>query len=188
SMGGVVAWEMARQAEAAGDAVELLVLVDPSPVGAGGGDPFSDADDPDLLESFARHLDLPLERIALSAGELMRSNPRERPRLAWEAARAAGALPHDLDLARFDRLWTVFRSNVAALRRYRPGPCSADVLVVRAEAGSTTVRADASCWQSLTRGRFGIEVSPGDHFSMVHPPHVRELAARISGALVSGVR
>ncbi|HEU0076703.1 MAG TPA: alpha/beta fold hydrolase, partial [Longimicrobiaceae bacterium] len=186
SMGGAVAWEMARQVEAAGEAVELLVLVDPSPTGE--EEPLAEAEDPVLLASFALHLDLPLERIALSAGELLRSEPQERPRLAWEAAMAAGALPHDLDLARFEGLWAVFRSNVAALRRYRPGTCAADVLVVCAEDGSTPLQAEASCWQTLTRGRVAVATSPGDHFSMVRPPHVRDLAAHISGALASGCR
>ncbi|HEX7241899.1 MAG TPA: amino acid adenylation domain-containing protein, partial [Longimicrobiaceae bacterium] len=87
SMGGVVAFEMARQAEAAGDAVELLVLVDPSATGEGEERPLSDADDPALLASFALHLGLDPERIDLSAEELLRSGPGERPRLAWEAAR-----------------------------------------------------------------------------------------------------
>ncbi|HEX2091734.1 MAG TPA: amino acid adenylation domain-containing protein, partial [Longimicrobiaceae bacterium] len=183
SMGGVVAWEMARQVEAAGDVVELLVLVDPSPTGEGEEIPLADAMDPELLASFALHLGLPLERIALSAGELMRSDPGERLRRAWEAALAADALPPELDLARFERLWTVFRSNVAALRRYRPGSSAADVLVIRAEDRGTPIEEEASPWRILTRGRMAIAVSPGNHFTMVREPHVRKLAARISSAL-----
>ncbi len=185
SMGGVVAFEMARQAEAAGDAVELLVLADPSATGEGEERPLSDADDPALLASFARHLGLDPERIALSAEELLRSGPGERPRLAWEAARAAGALPAELDLPRFERLWTVFRVNVSALRRYRPGACAADVLLVCAEERSTPAAEVAGRWRALTRGRVTAAVSPGDHFGMVREPHVRDLAAHVSAALES---
>jgi amino acid adenylation domain-containing protein len=185
SMGGVVAFEMARQAEAAGDAVELLALVDPSPPDGGAGRPLAEADDPALLASFALHLGIRAERISLTPGEILALDPARRLRRAWEAARADDAVPPDLDFTRFERLWSVFRSNLDALRRYRPGgrALGADVLLVRAEQGGVPAEAVAARWRALTSGRVVIETSPGDHFGMVREPHVRALAELLAARL-----
>ncbi|HEX2092297.1 MAG TPA: thioesterase domain-containing protein, partial [Longimicrobiaceae bacterium] len=182
SMGGLVAYEMARQAEASGEAVELLVLVDPSTVEEGEERPLHEAEEPELLASFAEHLGVPLDRITLSAEEILRSEPGRRLHRAWEAAHAAGAVPPDLGYARFERLWEVFRSNVRAARRYRPGPCGADIFVVFSEERRRPA-AEAAVWEALGGGRAETVVCPGDHFSMVREPHVRDLAAQVSGAL-----
>ncbi|HEV2147673.1 MAG TPA: amino acid adenylation domain-containing protein, partial [Longimicrobiaceae bacterium] len=181
SMGGMVAFEMARQAEAAGQRVELLVLVDPPSPGRRAVP--TEADEPGLLASFARHLGLPLERIALSPEEILRHGPGERLRRAWEAARAGDALPPELDFARFRRLWTVFRTNVAASRAYRPGRATADVLLVQAEDRTTPAAADAALWTALTTGTVRSATLPGDHFTLLREPHVGALASRLAEAL-----
>jgi amino acid adenylation domain-containing protein len=187
SMGGLVAFEMARQAEAAGEVVELLALVDPSVPAGVEVRPLSEADDPDLLASFARHLGISAERISVTSDEILALDPAERPKRAWEVARAEGILPPDLDYSRFGQLWNVFRHNVEAARLYRPGRNSAtvDVSIVSAEERNTPPETIAAAWQALTSGRVEFAVSPGDHFSMVREPHVRELAARLGGVLAS---
>jgi thioesterase domain-containing protein len=182
-MGGVVAFEMARQVEAAGGTVELLALVDPSPVGDGEERPHTAMDDLDLLRSFAQHMGIPTDRIAVEAQEILALNPAERLQHAWEAARAADALPPDLDLARFESLWNVFKHNVEAVRRYHPGRCAAEILVVCAEDRRTPITVEAARWQALTSGSVATMTSPGNHFSMLREPHAGHLAGLISGAL-----
>ncbi|HEX7243672.1 MAG TPA: alpha/beta fold hydrolase, partial [Longimicrobiaceae bacterium] len=179
SMGGLVAFEMARQAEAMGESVELLALVDPPLPGGADSRPLSEADDPGLLASFARHLGIP--------AEILPFDPTERLRHAWEAARGEGIVPPDLDLTRFGRLWNVFRHNVEALRLYRPGRGSAgaDMLVIYAADRNAPPETAIAAWRALTTGRVELAISPGDHFSMVREPHVRQLAARLAGALAS---
>jgi amino acid adenylation domain-containing protein len=190
SMGAVVAFEMARQLEAAGDAVELLALVDPSTPEEGAVRPLSGADDPGLLASFALHLGIPPERVAVTPAEILALDPAERLRHAWEAARAEGAVPPDLDFTRFERLWSVFRHNVDALRRYRPGrlAAGAGVLLVRAEGGSDPEGTSAARWRALTGGRVTVGTSPGDHFGMVREPHVRVLAEVLAAHLEGGAQ
>ncbi|HEX7241920.1 MAG TPA: alpha/beta fold hydrolase, partial [Longimicrobiaceae bacterium] len=187
SMGGLVAFEMARQAEAAGEVVELLALVDPSSPGDAEARPLLEADDAGLLASFARHLGISPERISVTPEEILALDPAERLRYAWEAARAESAVPPDLDFSRFGRLWSVFRHNVEASQLYRPGRGSAgvDILIVSAKERSAPLKTATSVWKALTSGRVEVEVSPGDHFSMVREPHVRELAAVLAGVLAS---
>ena len=178
SMGGLVAWEMARGLEAAGEAVELLALVDtPAPAAA-------PADGPDAaasLAGFLLHLGLAPEQLPAAAGEA----DDERLRRAWEAARAADAIAEGLELDRFARLWSVYRANVAAAAAYEPGPCAANLLLVMAGDRAAGAALERARWGALTTGAVRTAVVAGDHFSLVREPAVRELAALLSGALAS---
>jgi amino acid adenylation domain-containing protein len=177
SMGGVVAFEMARVLAAAGEAVELLALVDSrAPVGAAAA---MDPDDPALLAGFARHLGLDPERISRAVDA---DAPAGRLRRAWEAAREADAVPADLELARFEGLWSVFRANVAAASAYRPGPGASDILLVLAGDRAAPGTAAAG-WRALTTGTVRTATVAGDHFALVREPHVRALAAVLADAL-----
>ncbi|HEU0080087.1 MAG TPA: thioesterase domain-containing protein, partial [Longimicrobiaceae bacterium] len=181
SMGGLVAFEMARRLEAAGEVVELLALVD-SRVHPEDAPPL-DPDDPGLLASFVLHLGLAPEQIPLSAEEAASLAPGERLRRAWEAAREADLVPGDLGLARFERLWSVFRANVAAAAAYRPEPCAADLLLILAEERDTPADGEVARWASLTRGIVRSATVAGDHFTVVREPHVGGLAGVLAEAL-----
>ncbi|MBV9772881.1 MAG: alpha/beta fold hydrolase, partial [Gemmatimonadetes bacterium] len=183
SMGGVVAFEMARRLEAAGEAVELLALVDSRAPG-GYRAPF-DPDDPGLLAGFALHLGLAPERIPLSWAEAAALPPGERLRRAWEAARAAGVVPEDVELAGFERLWAVFRANVAAAAAYRPGPCDSDLLIVLAEERDTPAVWEVEGWGALTTGAVRSATVAGDHFTLVREPRVAGLATVLMEELVA---
>ncbi|HEV2149654.1 MAG TPA: amino acid adenylation domain-containing protein, partial [Longimicrobiaceae bacterium] len=183
SMGGLVAFEMARMLEAAGEEVELLALLDSrAPRDASSS---FDPDDPGLLAAFMLHLGVSEERIARAAEQIAPLPPAERLRSAWEAARAAAVVTEDLELARFERLWTVFRANVRAVAAYRPGPCASDLLLVLAEDRAVPATAESAGWEALTAGTVRSVTVPGDHFNLVQEPHVRELATVLAGALSS---
>ncbi|MET0399319.1 MAG: non-ribosomal peptide synthase/polyketide synthase [Longimicrobiaceae bacterium] len=177
SMGGVVAFEMARQLEAAGQRVERVVLVDTSMPGTGPAGPEGDAA---LLAGFARHLEIPLERIALSHDELLALAPAERLRRAWEAARDAGVVPSDVDLAHFRPLWEVYRANAGASREYGWGTCAADLLLLRAAERAAGEAGEIGEWARLTSGSMDVRIVPGDHFSMMREPYVRVVAAELA--------
>jgi len=185
SMGGAVAFEIARMLEAAGETVERILLVDS--IAPGDGAPPLDPDDPAMVGRFVRHLapgwaGADLDDAGVTAAE--------RLRFAWEAARAAEGVPPGLDFDRFGWLWTVFRANVAASARYRPEPIVADLLLVLADdriasAGAGAHASEATRWQALTRGAVRSATVAGDHFSVVAEPHVRALATLLSAALES---
>jgi thioesterase domain-containing protein len=183
SMGGLVAFEMARLLAAAGEAVELLALVD-SRVPRDDA-PALDPGDPRLLVGFGLHLGLDPARIPFTADAAAALAPGEGLRRAWEAARSASLVPDDLDLSRFERLWSVFRANAAAASAYRPAPCASDLLVLFAgdRAGAA---ADAERWKALTTGSVRAAAVPGDHFTLVREPHVGRLAALLADALAAG--
>jgi thioesterase domain-containing protein len=184
SMGGLVAFEMARMLMASGEEVEILVLVDSrAPRDAA---PVADPDDPRLLAGFMLHLGLATEPTALFVQEAASLPAGERLRRAWDEARAADVIPDDLELSRFERLWMVFRANAAAAAAYRPGPCASDLLLVFAEDRPAPAAPETARWEELTTGTVSTATVPGDHFTLVREPHVGALAARVADALAFG--
>jgi thioesterase domain-containing protein len=178
SMGGLVAFEMARLLSEDGEAVELLALVDSRAPRADA--PAVEPDDFALLAGFGLHLGLGPEHVSVDGD----ASPDERLRRAWEVAREADVIPGDLALPAFERLWRVFRANVAAASAYRPRSGACDVLLVLAEDRAGEAEAEAARWQALTSGRVRTASIPGNHFAVVREPHVRRLAAVLGEALV----
>ncbi len=180
SMGGVVAFEMARRLAEAGEAVELLTLVD-SVLAAG---PHA-ADELVLLRDFALHLGMAPERLAAQEAAARTLEPDARLDLLRAAALEAGVVPLDLDLAGIRRLYGVYRANVRALRRYRPGsyPGSAVLLRASGEAGRPDSAAAAGGWDRHIMGGVEVRPVPGDHFGLLREPHVRSLARELADSL-----
>ncbi len=167
SMGGLVAYEMARRQLAAGSAVAALVLIDtavPRPARAWGR--------ADILARFAADLGLPSPgEEALGAADAL-----ER---ILEQGRRASALAADVDLPRLRHLCRLFEHNVGAMRRYRPGSFAGTVTLLRPRARRADRGDPTLGWGELAAGVELVWV-PGDHGSMVREPHVRELAAELS--------
>jgi thioesterase domain-containing protein len=180
-MGGVVAFEAARQLRAAGDAVELLALIDaPRAVRLPGGE-----DEAGFLEETLRDLLGGALPEGFSADEFRELDAGARmARLHAEAVRA-GALPADLDAHRLAELLRVRRANLLALRSYQPGPFDGRALFLRAAERPAPSGGELRPlpWESLCAG--GVEVAevPGGHFTLLREPHVAEVARRLDQAL-----
>jgi amino acid adenylation domain-containing protein len=128
SLGGVIAYEMARQLLAAGETVDLLALVDPSPPRRSERRPEQEtASEGSLRLAFARDLVALAGGGAVAAGD---SRRRFRHRLRPEQSmaqmvaetQAMGLLPRELGTAEAERLFALFRTSLQALDRYRPAP------------------------------------------------------------------
>ncbi len=193
STGGVIAFELARQLEQAGEEIELLALIDayapghPRAVGGGG------LDEAAARALFARDLaGLAGRELPAAAGGRERLDAATPFAAAFARAQAAGLLPADLDLAATRRLYASFRANLRRLQRYTGAPYPGRVTLFRAatppppapgagDAESGPAGA-ALGWEALAAA---VEVEPiaGDHYALVRPPAVEELARRISARL-----
>ncbi len=177
SVGGVIAFEMARQLEARGREVAVLALIDSyTPAGLGPGE----EDDVALLFSFARDLGLRFDAEHLAAEGLVASGPAEQLRAVLEHAKRLGLVPPHVGPEQAERLFDTYRANSRAASRYGPRPYAGRVLLLRAAEG----RAEAGeGWGAYAGGGLEVEEVPGDHYAVMREPHVRVLAERLRVAL-----
>jgi thioesterase domain-containing protein len=184
SLGGAVAFEMARQLTAAGFQVKLLALLDAPAPGTLGAERGAH-DEIDLLLWFMRDL-AGLHGIALPpvvADELRRRQPAAR--LAWlvAEAQAAALLPPEIDAAEVARLFAVFRALQEAAAAFAPAAWrGAAVLLIAAgsEMAALAAVGDATCgWGALIEGGVEVEEIAGDHYTMMRAPAAGELAERL---------
>ncbi|HEY0169900.1 MAG TPA: alpha/beta fold hydrolase, partial [Pyrinomonadaceae bacterium] len=175
SMGGPVAFEMARQLRARGEHVALLAVLDSHAPGEAFRAMRPDEDA--LLEMFAGNLGrrhgFELEGAdGLTHGEKL-------SRLSLRAAEA-GALPAGADPRHVERLFGVFKANMRALARYEPRTYPGRITLFRAQGRLDASHADPlGGWDALASGGVELHVTPGTHFSMIDMPHAEALAGRL---------
>ncbi|MEE8586625.1 MAG: alpha/beta fold hydrolase, partial [Acidobacteriota bacterium] len=162
SLGGLVAFEMARRLVDQGQEVAMLALIDTLPPGQ------YQSELPDqavLAATLGRQLGL--------SPDLLQG--RDDPLQALlQAGRQAGVIPPDMGLNRLKSLYRLFEAHVRAAQRYRPPPSPLSVQLLRAK--QTTASAwDASAWNEFAACGVEIHPIPGDHFSMLQDPNVEEV-------------
>jgi thioesterase domain-containing protein len=176
SMGGAVAYEMARQLAAGGEQVELLALIDAAARDAE-GPPLSDLE---LLHLFAGDL-AHLSGATATADRLAGATVEEALADLGARAEAAGALPPGLGTEALSDLFALFRVNFRAGAAYRPTPSPIQVKLFRA-AG----RADgdpALGWKEVAAGGVEVRAIPGDHYSILRGEGAAVLAEELRIAL-----
>ncbi len=159
SLGGLVAFEMARQlAQTPGD-IGLLLMVDSYP-----------------------HL------LALTLGQQVRLVCRRAGRGTRAALgfghRPLSTRPPDAPAAAGNR--EVREAAELALKRYRPSYYGGAVKFIRASAASVFPEDPVAVWAPLAAG-FSMETVPGDHVEMI-TGHVKILASAVSRHLTGALR
>ncbi|MDH4386692.1 MAG: acetoacetate--CoA ligase [Caulobacter sp.] len=174
SFGGLVAFEMARRLRARGEQVALLVLLDTQP-------------DKAFLPLAERTRLLGI-RLAHHAGRLVRMGLAGqltylRDRMLALAGRRppppapAYSMPPHIQAIRDGIL--------AATAFYRPGAYDGPILFIRAAVPAPVSFDPVTLWRTVTEGRVETITAPGDHDSMIEPPHVEVLAALLRERLGS---
>ncbi|WNG19735.1 amino acid adenylation domain-containing protein [Cystobacter fuscus] len=182
SLGGTVAFEMARELRRQGQEVALLVLLDSF---APSESPVPEGDEALLFAGFAMDL-------ARSAGQESRLMPEafenlsaeERLRALWSHAVEARWLPVGTRLEDVRAVVDVVRANLQAVSRYTPEPSAGRVVLLRArDARRGAERDPTHGWGSLVPSGLTVEDVPGDHHGVLRPPHVEHLAERLGRLL-----
>nr|WP_063779214.1 type I polyketide synthase [Kibdelosporangium sp. MJ126-NF4]CTQ96553.1 Malonyl CoA-acyl carrier protein transacylase (EC 2.3.1.39) [Kibdelosporangium sp. MJ126-NF4] len=191
SFGGMLAFETARQLTSAGAEIELLFLIDTII-------PLPDAESaPDValrarLRRFVEYIEQTYEvDLGLPEGELMALPERQRNELVMRmlSERVAG-----MGAAVLEHQQTSY-VDARISEQYTPSHYPGPVLLFRAKDPhplTTTLDPrylrtdDALGWTEFCPDLDVVKV-PGDHITVIDPPHVAVVADRISGEL-SGVR
>jgi thioesterase domain-containing protein len=173
SIGAIVALEMARQLLAAGEAVDRLVLLDSG---------WYRVDDPATPLKALRWF---VDDVAHLAGcrppevEDVLALPAEtRLRRLRERLVELGLVPAEVDQAAFERRAAVQTANTMGTFTFRPRPYPGEAVLLVAESCSFDVR-----WLPLVRGGLRVEVVPGNHYTILQPPLVDVVAARVRALL-----
>ncbi|HET6289056.1 MAG TPA: SDR family NAD(P)-dependent oxidoreductase [Amycolatopsis sp.] len=187
SFGGCLAYETARRLTAAGERVDLVFLIDsilPLPA------PGIPADEIllDRFDRFAEHVErtygVPLD---IPREDLVRLGDDEQIRLV--ISRLAAQVPEMGQGVLRHQYESYVDARVA--ERYQPEPYAGPVLLVRAQEPHPLTTAldprylrtdDALGWDVFCPDLEVVRV-PGDHLSMIDPPHVEVVAAELSARL-----
>jgi thioesterase domain-containing protein len=211
SLGGLVAFEMARQLSKAGREVATLAVFDaPAPTATppkapaalktiareaaalellGPADPAADPEeDAFVLAEFAGGLardfggDAPRLLERLKALE---PDARREYLLRYFKLDQVYALETGPD--RVNRLWNVLRSNLRAAVRYRPGAYNGHMVVCRARDGAGRPAGEPTLgWRRLVKQGVTCVAIAGDHAGILKPPAVATLAERLRAELERG--
>jgi thioesterase domain-containing protein len=166
---------MARQLAEQGDRPAFLALLDsPGP----GQMPRRFADDAELLAAaFTTEADAVAEQLRTMA-------PEEMMRHVLSLARAGGAVPADFELVDLGVFLNVWKAHTRALYSYVPKPYGGPVHYFRAQDTVPPHPAHPERpWQTLLGRDLTVVPVPGDHQSMVEPPHVATLAGLLARAI-----
>ncbi|MES1241997.1 MAG: amino acid adenylation domain-containing protein [Acidobacteriota bacterium] len=177
SFGGLVAYEIARRLEEAGQDVGLLVLFDTFRPAPGGPEP----DDADILAEL-----FDADRSS-TAAEIRAQGSLER-QIAYLLERfgnTSNLLPGDVDPASLRRHFEVYRGNVLAGLRYSPRPISGRLCLFRAtERPAGAGETDPGLgWSDLVRGGIEVYDVPGRHSRLLRRPAVEVVADHLRTCL-----
>lgn len=170
SFGGMLALAVAPRLIEHGVAVRGLTVVDTVPP------------DPDYWRAQSRHTSEFLEegRSREAAPRQGRDSGRAVPLEVARVAKPDERGDHATMLAYARAILPV----LSALADFRPpGPVVEDLTLVHAQDTGLTA-AQVRRWGAFTRGGYRTHLVPGDHFSILAPPAVGEVACHITGTML----
>ena len=180
SFGGIVAFEMAHQLRRAGEDVQTILLDTWTPGSLGD---FEDAgDDATILRLLARALGDLAGRDFTLATDALRARGGRDEQLAYvvEEAHRLRALPPDVGVAQLRPLFGVVEANLEARRKYAPRPLDAPLVLFKAEEALIDAPDNGTLgWDRFAGAGLDVHVVPGNHNTMLAPPHVDTLIERL---------
>ncbi|RKI48186.1 alpha/beta fold hydrolase, partial [Corallococcus sp. AB049A] len=191
SLGGLVAYEMARRLRDAGEAVDLLALIDAYVPGL--TKPSQDATHlaPEArarlafahatATAFGQTLSVPDEVLAQGDDGAMLAQ------LLQEGLRARILDAHS-GPAQLRALFNVFRANLFAQEKFVPQPYDGTALLLSASGVAAGIPKHRG-WVSLVLGGLEVHEVPGGHHALMQDPHLGAVVERLREALarVSGI-
>jgi amino acid adenylation domain-containing protein len=202
SLGGIIAFEMARQLSMQGREVALLALIDSRLPSRS----HTRLDDSGLLYSFAYDFGIPYNRLTLPEDVLREFSPGERLAYVLSKGKEVDAAPRDMSSTEFHNLFEIFKANVQAMFEYTPGKYAGRVTLLQSQEEidrqpsyparlfrkisplkrrrlrASSLEASVE-WEQWATGGVDVLEAPGDHYSMVREPKVRILAEKLRACM-----
>lgn len=187
SLGGSIAYEMTRQLETAGEKVSKLLLLDTLAFSE-----FTFLPAPEeqalamLITDLRRYgVHLPLESLARISSTRAGDNVQQQLAMLLAELHSTGKLAMtplaDMPLPEIQQLYRV-RGNIITLMRVPTQLISTSITLVSARESIRRLN-PLSAWQEWTQGQVREVQVPGNHYTMLETPHVKELARVINDIL-----
>jgi amino acid adenylation domain-containing protein len=183
SMGGVIAFEMARQLIAQGKSVAPVVLID-STFQTGEAET-NEMDDASLLLALAQHHGLFWDGAEGIFEDLSSLSLDEQLEYLLKKGAGYSQFPLDLGISQLRHLFELFKANVHAAENYRPAKSNQKVILLQAaDAPADDAAATLRRWEEVAEV---VETHrlPGDHYSIVTEPNVTSLAELMKSVLTA---
>ncbi|MDJ0838869.1 MAG: amino acid adenylation domain-containing protein [Acidobacteriota bacterium] len=176
SLGGLLAFETARQLVAGGDEVDLLVIVDTYPLALVGSGPIEDT--AIMLMGLLAELSATFGADLGITYEILKDlETEDQIGYVLNRAKEAGVLPPEIGASQLDKLWQVFWANHHANHGYTPEEYPGKCVLITAREKTVGKDLDlVETWGSRCKGGIEVHPSAGHHSNMVNKPHVEELA------------
>jgi len=190
SMGGVIAFEMARQFQQQGQKLALVALMDPE----------APSEKPAqynwavLLGSFATDLGLSMETLRASWDEISPLPSMQQLGRVWSLAKKAKLIPADMTLMTFRNLFDSFKTSAHTMRSYAGGLFEGRITLFRPENPIEYIGKEApenyytdeepdAGWGRLAAQGVEVLTLPGQHYTMMQEPHVKVLAEKLRACI-----
>jgi thioesterase domain-containing protein len=172
SLGGLIAYEMARQLRVRGEDVAILAILDAAPEYADG----EGGSDLDFLLNMAAYVEsLRGVDLGLTSDGLAEAGTDGAFDLLLERLREADLLPPGGGEEQLRRILAVYRANTRAALSYRTAPYPDRVILFRTGSDSPP---DLG-WGRISAGPVEVHAVPGEHLTLLAEPHVHALAQRL---------
>lgn len=176
SLGGLIAFETARQMTAAGLEIGLLAVIDAGMIRP--GERFSDDDFlPMLLQLFPRE-------YRPSEEEMKSLSPGEQLDFFRGRAELAGLVVGGDSPIQDQQVFQVFQANMAAVLEYQPSRYAGPLVLFRAEQDATPLHREPGMgWLPWALGGIEERNIAGEHVNLFRDPYVSQLARELERVL-----
>jgi len=182
SMGGLIAFEMARQLNQQGERVDMLVLFD-THLPPQNREAIDERDELPILIRFAADMS---RLIGKDQGDLQEQfcslDITQQRAMLLDALKRDGVLAEDAPGEEMNDLLSVFTRNAMAVDRYSLQPGQQRIILFRAAEASAPEQL-AQQWRRWAAGGVELCLTPGDHYSMLRRPNVSLVAERLKSYL-----
>lgn len=175
SMGGTVAFEMARILEGMGETVSGLIMIDaPSP--------YMDAYEADDIDFLLERLE-PAAGISIQDKVEQQASELAKKQLILEQKKQLGLFPPDITLEEAEQRLAVHKHHNRLLCQYQPGSAiEAGIAFIKATEETSfdeKMKDPLTAWAEFTRTGIIEHESPGNHFNMFSNEHSPVLAEKL---------
>lgn len=179
SMGGVIAFEMARQLQQQNQSTAFLAVLD-SQIPSVAHAPTEHGDG-----AFVQQFIVDLQRLLnIPADPAIpeHTDPEDRLQMLLEQGRSIHAFAPDTSFEQLTHLLKVFKTNVHALNTYQPHTYAGTVSLFLADEEKQRDTL-ISTWETLAQDGLTVQTTPGDHYTLLGKTHVHFLAQQLNALI-----